>query len=53
MTDSVETDRLDACVVWKPITWSTQDTDQTIREVKENNAARKGYCPDDKKTNTN
>ena len=32
------------CSVWRPVTWSTKDTDQTIREVKVSNARRKGYC---------
>ena len=30
-----------ACGVFKPITWSEQDTDQTIREAKSHNAAGK------------
>jgi hypothetical protein len=33
-----------ACNVWKDVSWSPKDTDQTIREVKENNARRTGYC---------
>jgi hypothetical protein len=32
------------CSIWQPVTWSTKDTDQTIREVKVSNARRKGYC---------
>ena len=32
------------CAVWSEISWSKKDTDQTIREVKTNNARRKGYC---------
>lgn len=31
------------CLVWRPVTWSVHDTDQTIREAKANNAARLGY----------
>lgn len=49
-TATVETNELNACVVWQSITWSTQDTDQTIKEVKENNAAREAYCNVDGKT---
>lgn len=34
------------CHVWKPISWSSRDTDQTIAEAKANNAARKAWgCP--------
>lgn len=33
-----------ACSVWRDITWSVDDTDQTIREVKINNARRDGFC---------
>jgi hypothetical protein len=33
-----------ACVVWKPISWSVKDTDQTIAEAKTNNARRRGFC---------
>lgn len=33
-----------ACSVWRDITWSVDDTDQTIREVKVNNARRDGFC---------
>lgn len=32
------------CAAWSSITWSDQDTDQTIKEVKGNNAARNSYC---------
>lgn len=32
------------CLVWVPISWSTRDTDQTIREAKANNAAREAWC---------
>ena len=32
------------CSVWKPITWSVKDTDQTIAEVKTNNARQKAWC---------
>ena len=36
------------CSVWKPIGWSTKDTDQTIVEVKVNNARREGWCQSSK-----
>jgi outer membrane biogenesis lipoprotein LolB len=42
-TGTVETNSA-VCSVWRPVTWSTKDTDQTIREVKVSNARRKGYC---------
>lgn len=32
------------CRIAKPITWSAQDTDQTIREVKAHNAAGVALC---------
>jgi len=33
-----------ACAVWTGIGWSPKDTDQTIHDVKENNARREAYC---------
>jgi len=40
------------CQAWLPISWSSDDTDQTILEVKLNNAAHacacEGRCQDDK-----
>lgn len=33
-----------SCEAFKPITWSSQDTDQTIREIKAHNAAIKALC---------
>ena len=32
------------CLVWKPISWSSRDTPQTIEEVKLNNERQKGWC---------
>jgi hypothetical protein len=32
------------CRIARPITWSVSDTDQTIREVKEHNAAYDRLC---------
>jgi len=33
-----------ACEVFRPITWSLRDTEDTIREVKAHNAAWKALC---------
>jgi len=35
---------ISACTVWRPVSWSAKDTDQTIGEVKVNNARRGAYC---------
>lgn len=32
------------CDVWRDISWSKKDTDQTIGEIKTNNARREGWC---------
>lgn len=32
------------CEAWRPVTWSSRDTDQTIREARANNAAWEAYC---------
>jgi len=32
------------CDVWKDVSWSKKDTDQTISEIKVNNARREGWC---------
>jgi hypothetical protein len=32
------------CNVWRPIGWSKKDTDQTIAEIKVNNARQEGWC---------
>ncbi|QBX37208.1 hypothetical protein E4M01_05150 [Brevundimonas sp. MF30-B] len=32
------------CAVARPITWSSRDTDETIREVKEHNAVWSRLC---------
>ena len=37
-----------ACSVWRGISWSSDDTDQTIREVKVNNARRAALCTGEK-----
>jgi hypothetical protein len=33
-----------ACSVWRGIRWDVADTDETIREVKVNNARRDAFC---------
>ena len=33
-----------ACAAFEPIRWSAKDTDRTIRQVKEHNAAWKAVC---------
>lgn len=33
-----------ACTVWKGIRWDVADTDDTIRQVKVNNARRDAFC---------
>ena len=33
-----------ACEAFQPISWSTRDTDPTIAQVKEHNAAYKSVC---------
>lgn len=35
-----------ACIVWKPTPWHVEDTDETIRGNKRNNAARQAFCND-------
>lgn len=43
LTAGGETERA-LCSSFRPITWSTQDTDQTIREVKAHNAVGVSVC---------
>ena len=43
-TDSAGNDAV-ACTAFEPIRWSVKDTDETIRRVKEHNAAWKAVCP--------
>lgn len=33
-----------ACVVWRPITYSSRDTPETVLQVLRNNAAQKSWC---------
>jgi len=42
-TGSAGTDVV-ACSAFEPIRWSVKDTDETIRRVKEHNAAWKAVC---------
>jgi hypothetical protein len=45
MATSVSTEiKRIVCGLWQPISWADADTDQTIREVKKNNARRKVFC---------
>lgn len=37
-----------ACTAFEPIRWSVEDTDETIRQVKEHNAAWKAVCTQQK-----
>lgn len=37
-----ETDKM--CVIFKPVTWETSDTDKTIYEVKQHNAVWDNKC---------
>lgn len=32
------------CGVWLGVTWSSEDSEQTVREIKANNRARKAWC---------
>ena len=36
------------CGVWRDVSWSKKDTDQTIGEIKINNAKREAWCHDAK-----
>jgi hypothetical protein len=42
-TDSVGTEAV-ACSAFEPIRWSSKDTDETIRQAKEHNAAWITIC---------
>lgn len=53
MTGSVETSPATPtfarfCKTYEPILWSTQDTDETIRQVKRENAKWKAICEKEK-----
>ena len=34
----------EVCKKWNGVGWSSKDTDQTIRDVKENNKTRTEFC---------
>lgn len=35
----------DVCLIWHPVTYSaSQDSEETVREVREQNARRDAYC---------
>ena len=38
------TGAINECDFWRPISWSTKDTHETIAEVKANNARRGAWC---------
>ena len=40
----VDYSKAEACANWKGVGWSKKDTDETIREVKANNARRLVWC---------
>lgn len=44
MQTAVPTDKV-TCTALKPVSWSRKDTDQTIQEIKEDNAAKRSICP--------
>jgi hypothetical protein len=35
----------DTCRAWRPVTYSSRDTEQTKLQARANNAARDAYCP--------
>jgi hypothetical protein len=37
----------EVCASWHPVSWSSKDTTQTIKEAKANNAARKAWGCDE------
>lgn len=41
---AVDNSRSEVCSKWKGIGWSRKDTDQTIRNVKENNVQQQAWC---------
>lgn len=44
MTDTGAIDADAACRMFRPIIWSSRDTDETIAEVKAHNAAWEAVC---------
>lgn len=44
-TRTTETTGSDACLIWQEQTYSaSEDSEQTVREVREQNARRAAYC---------
>jgi hypothetical protein len=41
-----ETKEPPVCSVWRDVSFSKKDTDQTITEIKVNNARREAWCKD-------
>lgn len=46
LTNTFGTEEQTVCAVWKPITYSRRDTDETIVQVRVNNARRDAWCRD-------
>ncbi len=42
---AVPTDDKVTCTALRQLSWSRKDTDQTIAEIKEDNAAKRAICP--------
>lgn len=43
-TRTMDTAGTSVCAVWQPVWWSVEDTANTIRQAKANNAARAVWC---------
>jgi hypothetical protein len=41
---TTDTGGTEVCAVWRPTTWSSRDTPETIDGNKGNNARRKAWC---------
>ena len=44
----IENTNTKVCGIWRDVTWSKKDTNQTIGEIKVNNAKREAWCHDAK-----
>lgn len=51
-TPLTRTSATDVCAVWRPVSWSSRDTPETVVEVKANNARRAAWCENGKKPKT-
>lgn len=38
------TNETEVCAVWRPVSWSSRDTPETVTEIKASNARRKAWC---------